>query len=84
MTGRENAQHCELVETINRLTLIEPDKLLRTVSVVHECSQSCSVNTVAQVYAERESTTTDKYFSITHDYHHNLYCINKYAMSFVN
>ena len=35
MTGRENAQNCELVETINQLTLIKPDKLLRTVSVIN-------------------------------------------------
>ena len=33
MTGKEKAQNCELVETINRLTLIKSDKLLRTVSV---------------------------------------------------
>ena len=81
--GEVNKQDCGLLKMLSTFIHIEPRQIVQTISIIHECTDNCKILRSATITAEREQTTTDKYYSLSHDYHTHLYCINIYCMSFV-
>ena len=79
-TRQTNDKLCELMSFSRFIQTINPASILKTVSVTHECTNTCKVETSATISAEREDIHTDKYYSITHDFTNNLYCLNRYCI----
>ena len=79
-TGQANSKDCELLSLSRFIKVVPPQSIVKTVSIIHECTDLCTVERTTTIAAEREDIQTDKYYSITHDFTNNLYCLNKYCM----
>ncbi len=75
--GETNAQGCKLIEATQHIKLIDPQDIIQTVSIVHNCNSKCILTRRSKRAIEREDVITDKYYSIEHDFTHNIYCVNK-------
>ena len=79
-TRQANSKDCELLSLSRFLKVVPPQSIIKTVSIIHKCTDLCTVERTATIAAEREDIQTDKHYSITHDFTNNLYCLNKNCM----
>ena len=72
---------CPLAEFSGRFELISSEKIRGAVSVIHECTNSCTTaNTSNHITIEREKVP---YMGkvVSHDFINNLYSINLYSIN---
>ena len=85
MVGDEavhNDLDCPLLILTQNLSFISPTKIECPISVVHECSETCSFHqsTTFTTYIEREAVNTNKVI-FKHDWSNDVFCLNVYCMS---
>lgn len=75
-----NEWNCPLLELQYRIEVLHSSSVLRAVSIVHQCTNTCTFNrrkalrTVERESIEQESLT------YSHDVKNMMYCLNIYKM----
>ena len=71
-----NDVECPLLFLSHELFVVSPRSIVRPISIVHQCSDSCSFqeDTVVSHIEYQETTHTSLVFK--HDFTNNLYCFN--------
>ena len=78
--GTKNDQDCELLELESRTIELDPTKIIKKVSIIHDCTSTCKYSSNATFTIERELTTSNKKLTLEHDLLRNVYCLNPYSM----
>lgn len=73
-----NELDCPLIEETHRFEVTPSESIKGTISLVHQCGISCSVTDRTTITVEREKATISTY-SVQHDWHNKMYCINIYS-----
>lgn len=75
-----NEIDCPLLEKENRIKVIRSRNIIRAVSIVHQCTNTCSFTaTLMTKTVEREDVNSQN-VQYKHDRSNNMYCLNIYKM----
>lgn len=80
-----NEMDCPLLQATDRFDVVPSVDVMGSVSIIHECNNSCSVQQSRTARIERETVTILGGESFRHDltnkfYSVNTYCINYYSI----
>ena len=53
-TGQANSKDCELLSLSRFIKVVPPQSIVKTVSIIHECADLCTVGRTATIAAEHE------------------------------
>ena len=76
-----NDLDCPLMLLIREVSCISPSQNLHSVSILHECTNSCILKQVScskRVECEDIQTTQTEFI---HDWNNDTFCLNVYCMS---
>lgn len=71
---------CPLLILTKDIDCVTPTSLVRSVSIVHQCSSSCVFKeTVSRTLVEREAIESRR-IVFEHDWSNDVFCLNNYCM----
>ncbi len=75
-----NEYDCPILTMTATVQEVPVSNVLRAVSVVHQCGESCTFENMAcTTRTEREQVSCNK-LTYIHDFNNNMYCLNVYCM----
>lgn len=80
-----NEMDCPLLQATYRFEVIPSINIMGSISVLHECTSSCTIKQLDTTMIERERVTIEGRRTLCHDktneyYSINIYCINYYSV----
>ena len=75
-----NELDCPLLEESHRCEVVPSISILDSVSLIHECGDSCEMQKNMAACMERENVTVCNRKTIKHDQKNKFYCFNIYCM----
>ena len=71
---------CPLLMLTKDIEYVDPTSLVRSISIVHQCSSSCVFKeTVSRMLVEREAIESHRII-FEHDWSNDMFCLNNYCM----
>jgi len=77
-----NDQECPLMMITQRFQVMPSCHILGSVSMIHQCGNSCFEVKYFETRIEREAINTTSINSIKHDNSNTFYCINLYCINY--
>ena len=84
LTLKMNELDCPLIEESHRYAVIPSVSVLHSISILHECGTSCTLQTSLKTCMEREDIAITSRYMIKHDKNYKFYCINSYCMNYLD
>ena len=79
-TGHRNEQECELFKQLPQIIITHPQNIIKSISIIPECTRKCKHMSTATYLIEREQIENKRKLTLLHDYAESLFCLNVYAM----
>lgn len=77
-----NDMECPLIMPTHRFEVIESRKIIAPISMIHECSTSCRIQSCTTITIERRTVTDPDAVLLHHDRSNDLYSINIYSVNY--
>ena len=80
VASQTQEQWCPMVRVLPVIIKIDSIDVIRSVSIVHHCTNTCKFVRNSKHFIEREAVTNTNKLSVQHDYSNDLFLYNMYAL----
>ena len=77
-----NEMDCPLLQATDRFYVVPSVNVIGSISIIHECSNSCGVQQSRKALVERETITILGGTTFKHDVMNKFYSVNTYCINF--